>query len=269
MGGGKMKESYKDRVVIITGASSGIGREMAVQLAAQGAKLILAARSKEGLKATSEMCHHNAENVLITATDISNEKDCRNCVGKAVAKFGRIDVLINNAGIGMRARFDELMDLTVLKRVVEVNFWGSVYCTHYALPYLKSTRGRIVVVISAGGKFATPGGCGYAASKHAQTGFFDTLRIELQEEGVSVTTAFPEWVATGISSRAPKADGSMAGDIVPHEKNAMTASDCAQKILTAAAKRRREVIALKLKMGAATAPFFPGTIDKVCIETFK
>jgi short-subunit dehydrogenase len=264
-----MDKTFYDKVVIITGASSGIGREMAVQLAAQGAKLILAARSKEGLMATSEMCRQNAENVLITVTDISREEECKNCIDKAVVKFGRIDVLINNAGIGMRARFDELMDLAVLKRVVDVNFWGSVYCTHYALPYLKTTRGRIVVVISAGGKFATPGGCGYAASKHAQTGFFDTLRIELQEEGVSVTTAFPEWVSTGISSRAPTADGSAAGNIVSHEKNSMAAENCALKILTAAAKRRREVIDFKLKMGSATAPFLPRAIDKICIDTFK
>lgn len=124
-------------------------------------------------------------------------------------------------------------------------------------------------MISAGGKFATPGGCGYSASKHAQTGFFDTLRIEQKDFGISVTTAFPEWVATGISSRAPKADGSIAGDIVSHEKNAVNAKECAEKILSAAANRKREVISLKLKMGAASAPFLPQMIDRICIETFK
>jgi len=194
--------SFRENVVVITGASSGIGRELAFQLADQGAWLSLAARNAERLESAAAQCRERGGKALVVPTDVSQQGQCRNLIERTVAEYDRIDALINNAGITMWARFDELQDLSLLEWIMQVNYLGSLYCTYYALPYLKQTRGRIVGVSSLTGKTGVPTRSGYAASKHAMVGFFDSLRIELADDGVSVTMIYPGFVATEARKRA-------------------------------------------------------------------
>jgi len=261
-------EPFLGKSVIVTGASLGIGRQIALQLALQGARLALAARSEEELARVASLCRERGGNAVAITTDVSEEAQCKALIERTVAEYGQIDALINNAGTGMQARFDELPSLSLMERVMRVNFWGSVYCTHYALPHLRATKGRIVVVVSGGGKFPTPGACGYGASKHALVGLFDTLRIELEKSGVSVTAAYPEWVATGISGRAPRADGNPAGKVSAHEKGAMSPEVCARLIIRAGADRRREVMSAKLKLGLLMAPIVPRLVDETAARAY-
>jgi len=262
------KDPFLQNSVVVTGASLGIGRHLALQLAEKGAWLTLAARSAEELDRVAELCRDRGGKAIVVATDVSDHSQCKALITRGVEEYGRIDTLINNAGIGMHARFEELPDFSLMEKIMQVNFWGSVYCTHYALQYLKQTKGRIVVIISAGGKFVTPGSCGYGASKHAMVGFFDTLRMELAETGVSVTAIYPEWVATGISARNLEANGKPRGKIVAQEQGAMLPEECARLILKAAAERRRDTLSLNLKLGLLLSPFIPNIPDKIAARTF-
>jgi short-subunit dehydrogenase len=254
--------------VIVTGASLGIGRQLALQLAEKGAWLVLAARHADELERVAGLCRDLGAQAEAVTTDVSNPSQCQTLIERCLAAYGRLDTLINNAGIGMRARFDQLPNLAVMETVMRVNFWGSVYCTHYALPHLKASRGRIVGILSGGGLFAAPGACGYGASKHALAGFYDTLRVELAASQVSVTSIYPDWVATGISSRAPGADGKPNGKIISHEQGAMSPQTCARGILKAAAKRRREAMSPREKLGQLLAPILPGLVDKIVLSAF-
>ena len=182
---------FRDNVVIITGASSGIGRELAFQLADQGAWLSLAARGAERLASVASHCRERGGQALIVPTDVSQESLCQALIAQTVQEYGRIDTLINNAGITMWAKFEEIRDLHLFEHMMQVNYLGSVYCTYHALPFLKQTRGRIVGVSSLTGKTGVPTRSGYAATKHAMAGFFDSLRIELADYGVSVTMVYP------------------------------------------------------------------------------
>ncbi len=260
-----MKETdFKEKVVIITGASFGIGQELAIQLAKKGAWLVLAARNVERLTRVSQQCVQMRGRALVIPTDVGIESQCRNLIEGAVSEYGRVDTLINNAGFGVASRFDEMQDLTLFEKVIQVNFLGSVYCTHYALPYLKETHGRLVSVSSLRGKFPSATADGYGASKHAMAGFFDSLRIELTDSGVSVTMIYPGWVSTGISSRALNTDGNQTGQISVHEKDAMPVKTCARIILQAAAKRKREVImTLQGKFGLWMRLISPGFVEQI------
>jgi len=264
-----MEDAFLRNSVIVTGASLGIGRQIALQLASQGAHLALAARSEQELSRVASLCRERGGEAVAITTDVSDEAQCKALIERAVAEYGQIDSLINNAGLGMWARFDELSSLSLLETVMRVNFWGSVYCTHYALPHLRATKGRIVVVVSGGGKFPSPGLCGYGASKHALVGFFDSLRIELKRSGVSVTAVYPDWVATGISGRALRANGKPAGEVNAHEKGAMSPEVCAQLIVRAAAKRRREMISAKMRFGLLMAPIVPCLVDGIAARMFE
>jgi short-subunit dehydrogenase len=177
--------------------------------------------------------------------------------------------LINTAGISMHARFDEILDVCLIEKIMRVNFLGSVYCTYFALPHLKQSKGRLVGVSSYGGKFPSPMASGYGASKHAMAGFFDSLRVELEDTGVSVTMVYFSWVKTGISSRAVGADGQPLGSALEHETDAMPVEDCAQLILEATAKRKREYIPLHGKIGLFMKQFFPKAIDRVSQDTLE
>jgi short-subunit dehydrogenase len=236
------KQTFLENVIIITGASSGIGRHLALRLAEQGAWLALAARNVDQLKEVSKQCLQLGGKAIVIPTDVAEQSQCKNLIELTGAKYGRIDTLINNAGFGMASRFDTLNDLTIFEQVIRVNFFGSVYCTHYALPYLKETHGRLVGISSLRGKFPSATADGYGASKHAMAEFFESLRIELSDSGVSVTIIYPEWVSTGITSRAVRANGRLTGEISIHEKDAMSVETCTRLIITAMDKRKREVI---------------------------
>lgn len=187
---------FQDRSIIITGASSGIGRALALRLADEKGRVTLAARSVERLEALAQECRQRGGQALVVPTDVADEAQCRALVEHTLQAYGRLDMLINNAGIGLVARLDELSDLHLFKQVLDVNFYGALYCTHEALPHLKQTRGRLVNVSSVGGLAPAPYNTAYVASKFALEGFSESLRMELQSNGVSVTVISPYWVVT-------------------------------------------------------------------------
>lgn len=259
-----MAAPFHENALVLTGASSGIGRAMAEQLATQGAWLTLAARDGERLEAVAAVCREHGGRALVVPTDVAEEDQCKALVEQAVTAYGRLDTLINNAGMTMWSRFDELESLRPFETLMRINYFGSVACTFYALPHLKARRGRIVGVSSLTGKTGVPTRSGYAASKHAMAGFFDTLRIELAESGVSVTMAYPDFVATETRTRAFGPDGKPIGDSPVHEDKVMSAEECARQILHAAAARKRELImGLRGKIGLWIKIFAPGLIDRI------
>jgi short-subunit dehydrogenase len=266
-----MAESvFKDNVVVITGASAGIGLEIARLLASQGANLVLAARNPQLLEKAEAECRQRGADVIALPTDVADRAQCKALIDAAVAKFGRIDTLINNAGISMHARFDELHDIESVERITAINYFGSVYCTWFALPYLKKTRGRLVAVSSITGKNGVPTRTLYSGTKHAMAGFFDSLRIELKADGISVTVVYPGFVATDIAERALGPNGKPLGTR-PVVKNAiMTAEECAIVTVGAAAKRKREVIMTsRARVALLIKALWPGFIDKLAERGIK
>jgi short-subunit dehydrogenase len=254
---------FKDNVVILTGASSGIGREAALQLAGQGAWLALAARDADRLEQVAAECGRRGGRAIGVKTDVAIESDCRNLIERTVAEYGRLDTLINNAGISMWTPFDQLQDLSILNRIMQVNYLGAAYLTYYALPHLKQTRGRLVAVSSLAGKNGLPTRSGYAASKHAMVGLFDSLRIELAGTGISVTLIYPGFVTSEIRERAYGADGRPLGKSPVRESEVMSAEECARIMIAAIAKRKRdEVMTLRGKLGQWLKLIAPGLVDK-------
>ena len=180
-------QAFGGKTVLITGASTGIGRALALALAGEQACLALNARDATRLAQTARECAARGAEVLSVPGDVSHQEDCVRIVAQTLARFGGLDVLVNNAGITMWSRLDAVSDLAVYQRLLAVNYLGAVYTTAAALPYLKSARGLIVAVASIAGITGVPERTGYAASKHAMVGFFESLRIELAGSGVDVT----------------------------------------------------------------------------------
>ena len=236
-----MKVKYfKDKVIIVTGASSGIGLAAAKLFVSLDAKVVMAARSIEKLEQIKvEM--PNPTNVLCVKTDVAVEDDCKNLIQKTVETFGRIDVLVNNAGISMRAMFRDL-DLDVIKRLMKTNFWGTVYCTKFALPYLLESKGSVVGVISTAGYLGLPGRTGYSASKFAIRGFLSTLRVEHRYDGLHVMVFAPGFTASNIRNTALLADGSPQGMTPRNEDKMMTAERVAQRMAYGLRFRKNEML---------------------------
>lgn len=256
--------AFQDNVVVLTGASRGIGRELALQLADQGARLALSARDAAALEEVAEACRRRGGEAVAIPADVAEEPQCAALIARSVEAFGRIDTLINNAGISMWALFEQITDLSIFERIMTVNYLGSVWCTWHALPHLKKTRGRIVAVSSMTGKTGVPTRSGYAASKHAMMGFFDTLRIELAESGITVTIACPDFVATEIRERAFGPDGRSLEKSPVQEGKVMTAETCARLILEGAARRERELILSgRGKVGLWLKLLAPSLIDRI------
>jgi short-subunit dehydrogenase len=260
--------SFKNQVVIVTGASSGIGKALCMQLAQEGACLALAARDAERLDRLAEECHLMGGSAIAAPTDVAEEGQCRELIEKTVSQFGRIDMLVNNAGFSLAGKFDELPNLDLFKKVMEVNFTGMVQCTYYALPCLKDTHGRIVNVSSLGGKFAVPYNTSYVASKFAVTGFSDSLRMELKRSDVSVTVIFPFWVVTEFHERLLDKDGRPRGKEgrAAYTSNMMTADECAARILRAARLRKREVLMWPGPISGWLKLIAPNLLDKIIVE---
>ncbi len=252
----------KNKVVVITGASSGIGRALAKEFASKGARLALGARRTELLdELQSELTRTE---ILICKTDVSIEDDCRMLIEKTVERFGQIDILINNAGISMRALFEDV-DLKVIRQLMDVNFFGTLYCSKYALPYLLKTKGSLVGVISIAGFVGLPGRTGYSASKFAIRGFLDTVRIENLKKGLHVLVAAPGFTASEVRKVALTTDGSQQGETPRDESQMMSAEECALHIVHAIKKRKRELI-LTFTEGKLTVflgKFLPSLLDKL------
>jgi short-subunit dehydrogenase len=254
----------KDKVIIITGASSGIGLACARDFAAQGAKISLAARSADKLAEIEKELTNSGHEVLVTPTDVSKEKDCKILIDETVHRFGKIDILINNAGISMRALFKDL-DLSVLKQLMDVNFWGTVYCTKYALPYLLETKGSVVGVSSIAGFIGLPGRTGYSASKFAMHGFLQTLRTENLKTGLHVLIAAPGFTASNVRKSALTADGTNQGETPRAEDKMMSAEEVARHLAKAIIKRKRTLI-LTFKEGKLTvflSKWWPSLVEKL------
>lgn len=263
------------RVFVITGASDGIGAEIARQLASRHkseAALVLAGRDPQKLDTVAARCRANGAQALSVAMDVGEEAQCRALIGQSVQAFGRIDALINNAGISAQALFEEVRaeDLHWYERLMKVNHWGAVWCTHAALPHLKASRGHIVAVNSLAGLVGVPGRTAYSASKFAMTGFFEALRAELKNAGVSVTTAYPGVVATQIRHRGFNAKGQPAGTSGLKEDNAMPVEECARLIIDGMNRRQREmVMTAKGKLGRFMKLLAPGLVEKLALAALK
>jgi short-subunit dehydrogenase len=257
-------QAMRDNVVVITGASKGIGAEMARQLAGQGALLALAARVVAALVGVGEGCRGLGARAVAIPADVAVEADCRRLVDAAVTTFGRIDTLVNNAGATMWARFEEVRDLSAFSQIMQVNYMGAVYCTHYALPELRKTRGRLAGIASLTGLTGVPTRSGYAASKHAMRGFFDSLRIELRGSGVTVTLVYPGFVATGIRENAIGREGRPVPVDPVDARDVMSAQLCARLSIAAIASRRRELVMTALgKAGMWAKLLAPGLVDRM------
>ena len=227
---------FKDKVIIVTGASSGIGLASARLFGSLGAKVVMAARSIDKLVALREEVAP-ADRVLCVKCDVTDYLQCRSLIDAAVAAFGGIDILVNNAGISMRAMFKDL-DLSVIHSLMDVNFWGTVNCTKAALPYLLERKGQVVGVISIAGYSALPARTGYSASKYAVRGFLDTLRIEHLKDGLGVLVFAPGYTASNVRNAALTADGTPQGVTPLDEGKLMSAEKCAQHLSKALSKRR-------------------------------
>lgn len=253
----------KNKVCIITGASSGIGKALAFEAASLGAKLVLASRNITELDLIKKQLEEKGCEVMAIKTDVSSEVDCKNLIEKTVQHFGTIDILINNAGISMRAIFEET-NVDVLKRLMDVNFWGTVYCTKFALPHILKTRGSIVGISSVAGYKGLPGRTGYSASKFAMQGFLEVLRIENMHKGLHVLIACPGFTASNIRNSALSKDGTIQGESPRDESKMMTAEETAKKIIKAIGKRKHRIILTSQgKMTVILNRFFPKFMDKM------
>ena len=254
--------SFTDKVIVITGASDGIGADLARQLSADKPRLVLAARRRDALEAVARQCDAAGAETLCVVTDVSVEADCRMLIDATVKKFGCIDALVNNAGVSMHANFEQITDTTVYERLMRINLMGSVWPTHAALPYLKASRGLVVAVASLAGLVGVPGRTTYCATKFAQTGFFEALRVELQPEGVDVTIVYPGVVATEIRRNGWNADGEKAGSSGLSEEKAMSVEECAGLIVSAMRSRKREqVMSFRGKLGRWMKLISPAKVD--------
>ncbi len=257
---------FKDQVIIITGGSDGIGKALAGALLKQGAKVATCGRNQQKL---DNLINENAGLPLFTMiADVSKEDDCKNFIEAAIEKFGGINILINNAGISMRALFKDT-DLVTLKNVMNTNFWGAVYCTKYALNAIIEKKGTIVGVSSIAGYRGLPGRSGYSASKHALNGWLEALRTELLETGVNVMWVCPGFTTSNIRNVALNKDARPQGESPMDESKMMSAEQCAHYILRAIKKRNRTLILTSNgKQTVFMNKFFPNLTDKLVRKFF-
>ncbi|MFI5221353.1 MAG: SDR family oxidoreductase [Bacteroidia bacterium] len=261
--------NINNKVVLITGASSGIGEATAYEFAKHSCKLVLAARNTEKLEAVKKKCESIGSQCLIVKCDVSIEDDCKNLIQSAVNKFNTINILINNAGISMRALFSEL-DLTVLKQLMDTNFWGMVYCTKYAMPYLLKEKGSVIGVSSVAGLKGLPGRTGYSASKFAMNGFLESLRIENLKTGLHVGIICPGYTSSNIRNSALNKDGNAQAETPFDENKLMPAEKVAQEILKMIGQRKAEVVlTLQGKLTKLINKFFPRWLDKMVYDMVR
>ncbi|KAA9040722.1 SDR family oxidoreductase [Ginsengibacter hankyongi] len=257
---------FKNKVVVITGGSDGIGKALAEAMLKEGAKVATCGRNQQKLE---NLVNENQAFPLFTMTaDVSKEEDCKKFINAAIEKFGGIDILVNNAGISMRALFKDT-DLATLKNVMDINFWGTVYCTKFALNSIIERKGTIVGVSSIAGYRGLPGRSGYSASKYAVNGWLEALRTELLETGVNVMWVCPGFTTSNIRNAALNKDAKPQGESPMDEEKMMSAEECARHILNAIEKRKRTlVLTLNGKQTVFLNKFFPALADKMVRKFF-
>ena len=258
-----------DKVVIITGASSGIGKSLAHEFAKRGANLVLGARQYVTLcQIAQELEQQYGIKAVAVHCDVSIQDECEQLIKQTLLIFKKIDVLVNNAGISMRALFKDA-DVDVLKQLMDVNFWGTVYCTKYAMPELIKTKGTVVGVSSIAGYKGLPGRTGYSASKFAMNGFLDALRVENLKTGVNILTACPGFTASNIRNTALDKNGKQQGESTLHEEKMMTADEVAKIIVDGVENRSRTLIMTgQGKITVALSKFIPAVLDKLVYNVF-
>jgi short-subunit dehydrogenase len=261
--------SLENKIVIITGASSGIGKACAEEFARRGANLVLGARQYVNLCEIAQDLEkkYNIRAVAVQC-DVSKEEDCRHLIDQTLLSFKKIDILINNAGISMRALFKDL-DLVVLKNLMDINFWGAVYCTKYALPELLRNKGSVVGVSSIAGYRGLPGRTGYSASKFALNGFLEALRVENLKTGLHVMIAAPGFTASNIRNTALAKDGSQQGESSMDEGKMMTSEEVAKSIVEGVVDRKRTLImTAQGKLAVLMNKLLPAWVDKKVYQLF-
>ena len=258
------------RRIILTGASEGIGRALALELAGRGARLALAARDRQRLESLAQECRARGGDARALPTDVTSSQDCEWLVNETVTAFGGIDAVVHNAGITMWSRFDALTDLSIFERIMEVNYLAPVRLTALSLPHLKQSKGLLVAVASLAGLTGVPERSGYAASKHALIGFFDSLRIELAGSGVDVTVIAPDFVVSEIHKRAIGPDGEPLGESPMVKSRIMTAEACAARIARAIDKRERQVLmSTRGRLGRWLKLLAPSVIDRIAARAIR
>ncbi len=260
----------KNKVVIITGASSGIGKGCAIEFVKAGCKVVITGRNAFSLsEAGKEIKSIANSEVLEVVSDVSIEEDCKRIINETIVRFGKIDILINNAGISMRALFKDL-DLKVIKQLMDINFWGTVYCTKYALPEILKNNGSVVGISSVAGYLGLPGRTGYSASKFAMHGFLGSLRSENLKTRLHVMICCPGYTESNIRKTALTHSGKPQGDTPLDEKKLMTAEKVAQHILKGVKNRRRTIIlTAQGKISVLLGKFFPAWLDKMAYNTIS
>ena len=259
----------KNKVIIITGASSGIGKALAFTLAKKGNKLVLAGRNKEKLNAVLQKMNEVNISAISIVTDVCKKEDCKNLINKCITEFGRIDVLINNAGISMRALFNE-SDLEVIDKVMNTNFWGTVFCTKYALPYLLQSNGSLVGVSSIAGHIGLPERSAYSASKFAMNGFLESVRSENMENDLHILIACPGFTASNIRKASLTKDGTPQKESPRNEQKMMTAEKVAKNIICAIdCKKDTLILSINGKFAVWLNRFFPKLAKRLVFDYFK
>ncbi len=261
---------FQDKVTIVTGASEGIGRALCLALATQKPKLVVAARNEDRLNELKTEIESKGAQALVVPTDVRQEDSCKELIEKTVNHWNRLDVLVNNAGRTMWTTLEQITDTSIIEQIMRINYLGAAYCTYYALPYLKQSKGRIAAVSSIAGLTGVPTRTAYCASKHAMFGFFDALRIELMGRDVTVTMIAPDFVLSEMHRRAFAGDGSPLGESPLQEEKIMTAEECAARIVEALENRKRLlVMSGRGKVGRWIKLIAPGLIDRMAQKAIR
>ena len=261
---------FTDKVIVITGASSGIGLALAEAFARRGANLVLGARSFVSLcEISRDLESAHSIKALAVECDVTSEESCKLLIGQAIRTFKKIDILINNAGISMRANFLDV-ELEVLKRLMDVNFWGTVYCTKFALPYLLESGGSLVGVSSIAGYQALPGRSGYSASKFAMQGFLGVIRLENRQHNLHVLIACPGFTSSNIRKVALNKNGKEHGESNMQETSMMSSAEVAESIVLAIANRKRSIVLTREgKFTVFLSRIFPTFLDQMVFNKFN
>ncbi len=261
-----MSSYFKDKVVIVTGGTDGIGKALVEELLKRGAKVATCGRNNDKLYTLQSEYPSYPLHTMVA--DVSNENDCRRFIETTIKFFGDIDILINNAGISMRAVLKEA-SIEVIRKVMEINFFGTVYCTKYALNSIISRKGTIVGVSSIAGYRGLPGRNGYSASKFALQGWLEAIKTELAQDGVHVMWVCPGFTTSNIRHAALNKDGESQGESPMDEGAMMPADECANYILRAIQKKKRTlVLTFTGKRTVFMNKFFPGLADKMVRKFF-
>ena len=257
---------FQNKIVVITGGSEGIGKALVDAFLHLGAKVATCGRNYDKLYHLQSL--HPGKPLLIHTADVSKESDCSNFMEAVIKSFGTIDILINNAGISMRSLVAEV-ELDTIRKVMDINFWGTVYCTKLALPYILKNKGTVVGVSSIAGYRGLPGRSGYSASKFAVNGWLEALRTELLDSGVNVMWVCPGFTTSNIRNVALNNEGQSHGESPMNEGKMMSSEECAEHILNAIKKRKRTlVLTLTGKRTVLMNRFFPSLTDKLVRKFF-